>query len=196
MSRMRFLTRALRDCQATPPSRSSCTPASSEPTRDSTSMFSTGTNSLSPPARDPRQAVTEDVLLAEQHELPGREALLDRQYREPDRREGQLCKGIAVGDPPQVGNPALAQHAEEPLGGALAEGGDRRPPTGFALCFQVISHRLEQHDVRIGALGGEIARRASPDVEPLAVAFRRGEGRQSDQGPTAQCCLPFEVVEV
>ena len=31
MSRMRCLTRALRDCQATPPSRSSCTPASSEP---------------------------------------------------------------------------------------------------------------------------------------------------------------------
>ena len=50
ISRMRCLTRALRDCQATPPSRSSCAPASSEPKRDSTSMFSTGTNSLSSPA--------------------------------------------------------------------------------------------------------------------------------------------------
>src|SRR5271166_6319564 len=79
---------------------------------------------VAPASWDSCQAVAEDVLLAEQHELPGREALLDRQYREPDRREGQLCKGIAVGDPPQVGNPALAQHAEEPLGGALAEGGD------------------------------------------------------------------------
>src|SRR5208283_4661996 len=53
---------------------------------------------IAPPARDPRQAVAEDVLLAEQHELPGREALLDRQYREPDRRGRQFGEGIAVGD--------------------------------------------------------------------------------------------------
>src|SRR5215468_4139309 len=108
MSRIRFLTRALRDCQATPPRRSRCTPASSEPKRDSTSMFSTGTKSLSPPAGDPRQAIAEDVLLAEQHEFTGRKALLERQYREPDRREGQLREGIAIGDPPQIGDAALA----------------------------------------------------------------------------------------
>ncbi len=51
MSRMRCLTRARRDCQARPPSRSSCTPGIlGTPKRDKTSMFSTGTNSLSSPA--------------------------------------------------------------------------------------------------------------------------------------------------
>src|SRR5271169_6552807 len=54
-------------------------------------------------SRDSCQTVAQNVLLAEQHELSGCEALLDRQYRESDRREGQLCEGIAVGDAPQVG---------------------------------------------------------------------------------------------
>src|SRR5271168_307751 len=76
---------------------------------------------VAPAPRGPRQPVAEDVLLAEQHEFPGCETLLDRQYREPDRRRGQLCEGIAVGDPPQVGDAALAQYAENPFGGALAE---------------------------------------------------------------------------
>src|ERR1700741_894119 len=74
----------------------------------------------------PRQSVAEDVLLAEQHELRCREALLERQYREPDRRQRQLCEAIAVGDSPQVGDTALAQHAENSLGGTLAEGGNWR----------------------------------------------------------------------
>src|SRR5271166_1529983 len=85
--------------------------------------------------RDPGQPVAEDVLLAEQHEFVGRETLLDWQYREPDRRGRQRREGIAVADAPQVGDAALAQHAEEPLGRALAEGGDGRLPAGFALRF-------------------------------------------------------------
>ena len=50
MSRMRCFIRALRDCQATPPSLSSATPWPSLPKRDSTSMFSTGRNSFSSPS--------------------------------------------------------------------------------------------------------------------------------------------------
>ncbi len=50
MSRMRLFIRALRVCQAVPPSLSSATPCWSLPKRDSTSMFSTGRNSFSSPS--------------------------------------------------------------------------------------------------------------------------------------------------
>jgi hypothetical protein len=40
---------------------------------------------------------------------------------------------MSVGNPAQLGDPALAQHRQEALGGTLAEGGDRGLPTGFAL---------------------------------------------------------------
>ena len=41
-------------------------------------------------SRDSCQTVAQNVLLAEQHELSGCEALLDRQYRKSDCRKGQL----------------------------------------------------------------------------------------------------------
>src|SRR6202048_4346487 len=85
------------------------------------------------PPRGPRQPVAEDVLLAEQHYFPGREALLDGQYREPDTRLGERPQSMTVGNSAQVGDPALAQHRQEALGRALAEGGDRRLAAGFAL---------------------------------------------------------------
>ena len=50
MSRMRCFIRALRACQAVPPSLSSATPWPSLPKRDRTSMFSTGRNSFSSPS--------------------------------------------------------------------------------------------------------------------------------------------------
>ena len=50
MSWMRCFARALRFCQLAPPSLSSATPCASLPKRDSTSMFSTGRKSLSPPS--------------------------------------------------------------------------------------------------------------------------------------------------
>ena len=149
---------------------------------------------VAPPPRGPRQPVAEDVLLAEQHELLGRKALLDGQYREPDSLRGERPHRMAVGNAAQVGDAALAQHGQEALGGALAEGGDCRPPAGFALGREVVAHRLEERDVRIGALDREIARRAGAGIEPLAVALRRGEGREPDDRPAALSRLPFEVV--
>jgi hypothetical protein len=50
MSAMRCLAFALRFCQEAPPSLSNCTPALSLPKRESSSIFSTGRNSLSPPS--------------------------------------------------------------------------------------------------------------------------------------------------
>ena len=65
-----------------------------------------------PPARRAREPVAEDVLLAEQDHVVGREALFDRQYGEPDRRARQCFQLTAIGDAAQVGNAALAQHRQ------------------------------------------------------------------------------------
>ena len=43
-------------------------------------------------ARRAREPVAEDVLLAEQHQVVGREALLERQHGEPDRRARQASR--------------------------------------------------------------------------------------------------------
>ena len=79
---------------------------------------------VAPPPRSPRQTVAEDVLLAEKDQRVGREALFERQYREADRRPRQCRERAAVGDAAQIGDAALAQHAEEALGRAVAKGGD------------------------------------------------------------------------
>jgi len=50
-------------------------------------------------------------------------------------------------------------------------------PPGFAFGFEVIAHRLEQHHLRIGALGREIARRASAGIELITIALGCGKGR-------------------
>ena len=123
---------------------------------------------VAPAPSDPCQAVAEDVLLAEQYEFAGRKALLDRQYREPDRSERQFCESLAIGDPSRVGNTALAQHAEEPLGRALAKGGDGCLPAGFAFALEIIPHRLEQHNLRVRAFGGKVSRRPGAGVKLVA----------------------------
>ncbi len=96
-----------------------------------------------PPPRHPRQAVAEDVLLAEQHQPLGRKALFERQDGEPDGLLGQPSEGAPVGDPAQRAKPALAQHRGEPVGRALAIGRDRGAPPGLLLFGQVVAHRLE-----------------------------------------------------
>src|SRR5215469_14948202 len=95
---------------------------------------------VTPTARDPRQTVAEDVLLAEEHVFAGCETLLNRQNRESNRVERQLCEGIAIGDAPQVGNTAFAQDAQEALGRAFAERRDCRLSAGFALVIKIIAH--------------------------------------------------------
>src|SRR5207248_5707742 len=90
-----------------------------------------------PPARRAREPVAEDVLLAEQHEIVGREALLDRQYGEPDRRARQSLELPAIGDAADFGNAAFAQYRQETVGRSQAERGNRGLATGFALGFEV-----------------------------------------------------------
>src|SRR5207237_1052497 len=67
---------------------------------------------------------------------------------------------------------------------------------GFALGFEVIAHRLEQHSVRVGALGGEAARRAGAGIEGIAIALIGRERRQLHDGPAMQRRLPFVAVEI
>ncbi len=83
----------------------------------------------------------------------------------PTADRGNAVERVAVGDAAQIGDAALAQHGGEPVGRALAEGGDRGLAAGFALGFEIVAHRLEQLDLGIGALGGEIAHRPRAGIE-------------------------------
>src|ERR1700736_4781367 len=53
--------------------------------------------------RGPRQPVAEDVLLAEQHDFPGREPLLDGQYRKTDSSGRESSQSMTVGHSAQGG---------------------------------------------------------------------------------------------
>ena len=59
----------------------------------------------------------------------------------------------------------FAQHSAEPVGRTLGIGGDRGVTAGFAFAVEVIAHRVEQVEIGIGALGGEILRRPRPGIE-------------------------------
>ena len=97
-------------------------------------------------------------------------------YSEADRRARQLFELPAIGDPAQIGNAAVAEHGQQPVGRTGAERGNRGLTAGFALGCEVIADRLEQHDVRVGAFGCETAGRASAGIEGVALARISREG--------------------
>src|ERR1051325_9228545 len=80
---------------------------------------------ITPAARRARETVAENVLLAEQSETVGREALFERQDREPDRRMGQARERRAAGDPAQIGKAMLARPRREPVRRTPGVGGAR-----------------------------------------------------------------------
>ena len=149
-----------------------------------------------PSPRGAGEPVAEDVLLAEQHEVVGSKTLLDRQHGEPDHRTRQCFELPTIGDAAEIGNAALAQHGQETVGRARAECGDRGLAAGFSLGFEVVADRLEEHNVRVGALGREATRRAGAGIEGITVALIRRERRQLHDGPAMQCGLPLAAVEV
>ena len=151
---------------------------------------------IASPPRGARQPVAENILLAEHDERLGREPLFERQDREPDRRRGQRRQRIAIGDAAQIGDAALVQHGGEPVGRALAKGGDRGLAAGFALGVEIVAHRLEQHDVGVGALGCEIARRPRAGVELVDRSVGGGKRRDLHDRPGRQRTLPFALVEI
>ena len=67
-------------------------------------------------ARCPRQPIAKNVLFAEQHQGVGREALLERQYCQPDRRARQSGERLAISDRTEIGKTMFAQHSAEPVG--------------------------------------------------------------------------------
>ena len=149
-----------------------------------------------PAPRRAGEPVAEDILLAEQNHIVGRKALLDRQHGEPDGRTRQRLESPAVGDPAQIGDAALAKYGQQPVGRSGAERGDRYFAAGFPLGFEIIAHRLEQHDIRVGALGCEILRRAGTGIERVALAPICCKRRELDDRPPVQGSLPFPAVEI
>ena len=145
------------------------------------------------PARRARQPVAEDVLLAEQHQRLGGKALFERQDGEPDRGFGQFCERVAVGDPAQIAEPALAQHRGEPVGRALAIGRDRGAPAGFMLGVEIVAHRVEQLHLGVGAFGGKTLCRPRPGIDGVAVGLGCGEGRELHHRASRQLGLPLGV---
>ena len=108
---------------------------------------------------------------------------------------GNLASAVAVGDPPQVAEAALAQHRPETVGRAFAIGGDRGPAAGLLLGGEVVAHRFEQVDPGIGALGGEILRRPRAGVERIGLFFSDRKRRELHDGAATQPGLPFRFVE-
>ena len=148
---------------------------------------------VAPPARRARQPVAQNILLAEHDQPVAREALFERQDHQSDGRLRQPGERRAIGHRPQIRKAALAQHRRQPLGGAGAVRGDRRTLARFALAVEMVAHRLEQIDLRVGALGGEILRWPRASIE-CRLAFRRGKRRKLDhRALVEQRSAPFVV---
>ena len=148
-------------------------------------------------ARRAREPVAENVLLAEQQQVVGGEALFERQQGEADgalRRK--LRERGGVGDAAQFGDAVLAQHGGEPVGRAFAIGGDRGAAAGFLLGGEIVAHRVEQVDAGVGALGGEIFRRAGAGVEGVGVALiGRANGESCTTARPATRLRPIRLAE-
>jgi hypothetical protein len=90
--------------------------------------------------------------------------------------------------PAQIGEAALAQHRGEPVGGTGAIGGNRGALAGFALGVEIVAHRLEQLDLRVGPLGGEILRR--PRAGIVGCGGRRPARRTAKAGSPSARSIP------
>src|SRR5207302_10492360 len=151
---------------------------------------------LAPTTRRTREPVAEDVLLAEQGQAVGREALFERQDREPDGRMRQARERRAAGEPAQIGEAMLAQYGCEPVRGTLAVGRDRGMPALLAFGIQILADSVEQIGVGVGALGGKILGRPRPGIKAVGAALLgRAKWREPDDGTGAQPLFPFRVIE-
>ena len=113
----------------------------------------------------------------------GRKALLQRQDREPDRLLRQFGEGVAVGDPAQ--SRRARARATPWRAGRPSPRYRRRSRRAGRLCcssVEIVAHRIEQLDLGVGALGGEISHRPGAGIERVAQSppppsRRRKRGR-------------------
>ena len=82
-----------------------------------------------------------------------------------------------MGDAAQIGEAMLPQHGCEAIGRAFGMGGDGGMAPGFALAVDILAHGIEQVEVRVGALCGEIFGRPRARIECVGLLFRSGERR-------------------
>ena len=224
---MRCLSRALRDCQATPPSRSSCgallaravagqhvdvldrheelvaavvdqpqavvaraldlqrhqpfVAADAVLAMDDEVALAErrrlGDEVLRRPALlgRPRQAVAEDVLLADDFEAVEHEAVLERPHRDAEHARRQAEHGRIVRHRDRRRGAMLLQEMLQAAGRAFGVARDHDPAAGCVGGLHVLGHLVEQVDALRRARLGEALVAAAAEID--RVRARRGRRR-------------------
>ena len=164
---------------------SACTTRSPTPRLVASVMTSEALRAL---AARPHEAVAEDVLLADDGEVGGLEALLEPQHGERRGIGGQRGRLTEVLDLVGIGEMVLAQQRQQPLARAWRERGDDDP---LALGLQrahMLGRRIEHVGALPGALEREVASHpATEGVDPAVLAIAplaadRGSDRETGFG--------------
>ena len=111
------------------------------------------------PARAPvrtHEPVAEHVLLADDRELVGLEALSMPQHGEPDLAGGKRAGGAPVGDRLQPGQPVVDEHLAHAVARAFAPAGEHDALAGLAAALDMADHGVEDVDVAGGPLGAKL----------------------------------------
>ena len=147
-----------------------------------------------PPAL-PHQPIAENVLLADDGEIGGLEAMLERDHRERQRAGAHPLRLRPGGDELDRFQAVLGEHVAEPLARAVAPARDDDPEPALAQRPDVRGRRLEHVDVLVLPLGSEVAPDPAAAVESLRV--RRGlERRQSRERAGREPLAPFVGLEI
>ena len=152
-------------------------------------------------ARTPRrrgQAVAQQVALADDVDRRRPEAALDRQDGDGGGRDlGHLRPALDSGQPIE---PVVRQDLAQPLGRALAVGGDQRPFARRHQLVEIAHDRIEQVDRPVGALGREVARGSATQIldprDPGRRPRRRAEMREFEPGAAGELALDPTLVEI
>ena len=124
-----------------------------------------------PPAL-PHQPIAENVLLADDGEIGGLEAMLERDHRERQRAGAHPLRLRPGGDELDRFQAVLGEHVAEPLARAVAPARDDDPEPAPAQRPDVRGRRLEHVDVLVLPLGSEVAPDPAAAVESLARPTR------------------------
>ena len=172
-----------------------------------------------PAAARPHQPLTQNVLLADDHDIAGREAVLEPEHRDRGRFRRKFSEGAPTVDLLQPVHAVTGEEPGEAFTRARGETGDQHPPAAAKLGIDVLAHDIEHAGfgngvvarggvARPGAGGGEIdppppaeidnSRSRSRGRTTLTGMFPPwpGEGRETADRPRLQGGFPLPGGEV
>ena len=144
----------------------------------------------------PGQTVAKNVLLGDDGEIAGDEAVLDAEH---DHGESAAGKDLSVGPGLRRFQPldaVVGQHRHQAVARAGTVAGHHYPPTGRGQLDDMFMHRVEDVEVGSGAGLGEILAAASARIHLALEAGRHRKGRELGNGVAAEDQLPAGLVEV